>query len=478
MIQQTFAIIRNTFFESVRQPIMLVVLVIATIAIILANPLSAFTMQNDQRMLIDTGLASVFVGGALLAAFVATNVFGREIENRTALTVISKPVSRPLFILGKYIGVAIAIALGTLYMSFVFLLVEQHTVLQTVRDPLHVPVLAFGFAAGLIGLGVGIWCNYFYNTVFSSTVICVTTPLAGVAYLLSMMFKPDFTVQPISQGFRGQLWLALAGILIAILVLSAIALAASTRLGQVMTLCVTVGVFLAGMLSDWFFGRQLMKIEQGWIQRVSAADPAQLQPVLDHLDPAGVRHWVLQIFTEKADRELTAARCRAMMQVFKERQRLKVPSTSSQQPVDIAMLERQLESEALSQHELALTLAVQAADAVQPPLTRAQVAYNVDWPQTVERAKGECETINSKKTLIYPPLLRDLATRDELLARAANRTAYSIVPNFQVLWLSDSLTQGHLIPLSYVGVTALYGGLYIVASLSLATLLFQRREIG
>ena len=51
--------------------------------------------------------------------------------------------------------------------------------LQTVRDPIHQPVLVFGMGPGVLGLAVGVWCNYFYGTVFSSTVIAVTTPLAG-----------------------------------------------------------------------------------------------------------------------------------------------------------------------------------------------------------------------------------------------------------------------------------------------------------
>src|SRR5438477_3012435 len=126
MFQQTFAIIRNTFFESIRQPVMLVVLMVATLLIILSNPLSGYTMSNDQKMLIDVGLATVFISGAILASFIATSVLGNEIENRTALTVISKPVARPLFVLGKFFGVAGALALATLYMSFVFLLVEEH----------------------------------------------------------------------------------------------------------------------------------------------------------------------------------------------------------------------------------------------------------------------------------------------------------------------------------------------------------------
>jgi len=40
------------------------------------------------------------------------------------------------------------------------------------------------------------------------------------------------------------------------------------------------------------------------------------------------------------------------------------------------------------------------------------------------------------------------------------------------------VTQGHRIPPSYLARSAVYGGLYIIAALSLATMLFQRREVG
>lgn len=380
MFQQTLAIIRNTFFESVRQPIMLVVLVAATIALILSNPLAAFTMDDDQRMLIDIGLATVFLCGALLAAFIATNVLGREIDNRTALTVISKPVSRPVFVIGKYLGVAGALALGTLYMSFVFLLVEQHTVLQTVRDPIHLPVVFFSFLAGVIGLGVGVWCNYFYNRVFSSTVICVTTPLAGLAYLFSMMFRPDFSMQPIAAGFKPQLWIALIALMIAILVLAAIAVAASTRLGQVMTLCVTVGVFMLGMLSDWLCGRQIEQMHTAWRQEASA-----------------------QNLTEMIAAPQT-------------------PHIITNQGIEITTIPREI----------------------------------------------EVSTV---------PLL-DFATSSEKFEYAMYRVGYSVLPNFQVLWLSDALTQSHAIPLDYLANAALYGFLHITAALGIAVMLFQTREVG
>jgi hypothetical protein len=379
MHDQLLAIIRNTFFESIRQPIVLVVLTVVTVLLVLSNPLAAFTMDDDQRMLVDIGMATVFLCGAVLAAFVATGVLTREIENKTALTVISKPVGRPLFVLGKFLGVAGALVLSTLYMSFVFMLVELHTVLQTVRDPIHVPVIVFGVTALIIGVGSAIWCNYFYGKVFASSVICFMTPLAGLAYLFSLLFDHSFTLQPIWSDFKPQLWLGLAALMVAILVLTAIAIAASARLGQVMTLCVTLGMFLLGLMSDWLIGRPMQRIEAVWTERARAEGLT-----------------------------VTEERFRTFTLVTGETQTSSVP---------------------------------EIVEVPQVPLTQMAEGW-------------------------------------ERLEHGALWTAGAIVPNFQVLWLSDALTQGHRIPVGYVATTSLYGLLYIVVALCLAVILFQRREVG
>ncbi|MCA9291182.1 MAG: ABC transporter permease, partial [Phycisphaerales bacterium] len=267
MFEQALAIIRNTFLESIRQPVLLILMIIAILALVASNALSGYTMEDDNRMMVDLGLSSVFLLGTLGAAFIATSVLTREIENKTALTVISKPVGRPLFVIGKFLGVGAALTIATLFMGFVFMLVNLHGVQQTVRIPYHQPVLTFGLSALALGLFVGVWSNYFYNKVFASTVLCVTTPLLAIAYGLSLMFDAGWGAQSPAVAFRGDLWLAILGLLTAILVLTAIAIAASTRLGQVMTLSVTVGVFLIGMLSDAMFGAPAHRIEQTWLDR-------------------------------------------------------------------------------------------------------------------------------------------------------------------------------------------------------------------
>ncbi len=378
MLGQTLAIIRNTFFESIRQPIMLVVLAAATLALVFSNLLAAFTMEDDQRMMIDLGLSTVFICGALLAAFIATNVLNREIENLTALTVISKPVSRPLFVLGKYLGVAAALVLATAYLAFIFMLVELHGVRQTVRDPHHLPVLLLGPAAVLTGLTVGGWCNYFYGRVFSSTVIILTTPLVGLAYFLCLMFDHDFSLRPLSAAFKGQLWLALAAVTMAILVLTSVAIAVSTRLGQVMTLCTTLGFFLLGMLSDWFFGGRLLRIHDLWLDRAAA--------------------------------------------------------------------------EGLTQ--------------------------TIQETHVIRLVSGEVRETVVDRVVATVPLSRMAEGMAERIEHAFYSIAYAIVPNFQVFWLSDAVTQDHVIPGDYVALTLLYGPLQILAALCLAVILFQRREVG
>ena len=379
MFQQLFAIARNTFFESIRQPIMLVILVAAMVLIVLSNPLSAFTMDENQRMLIDIGLATVFLAGAVLAAFIATNVLGREIENRTALTVISKPVNRPIFVIGKFIGVTAAMVLVGFCMTFTFMLVELHSVIETVRDPVHLPVVVFGVGGLLLGVAAAAWCNYFYGTVFSSSVICFVTPLLFFAYLLSLNFGPEFDSQPFLRGFKDQIWLAVIGIMTAIVVLCAIAVAVSTRLGQLMTLVTTVGLFILGLLSDWIFGRNISRIEDNWLTL------ARNQGMVKQEETTRIMRW-------------------ASGEIEESTKIIDVPT--------VPLMEV-------------------------PGVTGAEIAeWTFSW------------------------------------------VGYSMLPNFQILWLSDALTQNLIIPGGYLLESVIYGTLYSVAILGVGIFLFQRREIG
>src|SRR5262249_16331334 len=124
MFSQILTIGRNTFLESVRQPIYFILIALSGVCQIFTTWTASYSMgltesaevSGDAKMQLDLSMATVFVMGMLLAAFLATAVISKEIERKTVLTVVSKPVSRTVVVLGKYLGVAGAIVIAVLTM--------------------------------------------------------------------------------------------------------------------------------------------------------------------------------------------------------------------------------------------------------------------------------------------------------------------------------------------------------------------------
>src|SRR3972149_4451287 len=113
-----WSICRNSFVQTIRQPIFSVLILVTCAVLVVDLPLSGWTMgigatsyeKTDQILMENLGLSTLLVSGLLVAAFSAASVLTREIEDNTALTVISKPVPRPVFVLGRFAGVTAAVA--------------------------------------------------------------------------------------------------------------------------------------------------------------------------------------------------------------------------------------------------------------------------------------------------------------------------------------------------------------------------------
>ena len=253
------AIARNGFLESIRQPVFIVLVVVGILALVLNVNLAAFTLEDDNKLLIDLGLSTLFLTGLLLAAFTATSVLANEIDNKTVLTVVSKPVSRPAFVIGKYLGVAAALAVGYWVLAAVFLLAVRHRVQLSVRmdDTFDMPVLVFGLLFGGIavlfaGLANSLYRRPFPSMFVGSLAVAMTAALGAVACI-----SREWQFQSPLVEWQPQLMIALGLVFQAILVLAAVAIAASTRLGQVMTLMVCLGTFFVGLVSEYFLGTSL-----------------------------------------------------------------------------------------------------------------------------------------------------------------------------------------------------------------------------
>ncbi len=102
---RTGSIARATLKEAIRQPVFILLAILGVIIGIANYYLPFFSLGDDTKMFIDCGLATTQICALILAVWTASLSVAEEIEGKTAITLLSKPVTRREFILGKYFGI-------------------------------------------------------------------------------------------------------------------------------------------------------------------------------------------------------------------------------------------------------------------------------------------------------------------------------------------------------------------------------------
>lgn len=103
----------NTFRETVREKVLYNLLFFALLMIGSSVLLSTLTIGEQSKIIMDIGLASINIFGILIAIFVGIGLVSKEIEKKTIYTIISKPIYRYQFLLGKYLGLLITLFVNT-----------------------------------------------------------------------------------------------------------------------------------------------------------------------------------------------------------------------------------------------------------------------------------------------------------------------------------------------------------------------------
>jgi ABC-type transport system involved in multi-copper enzyme maturation permease subunit len=117
---KALTIARATALQAIRQPAFLVLAAFGAMLLVVSIFLSYFTFGEDIKMYKDTGLTAITFAGLLLALLTSSSAVAEEIEGKTAVTLLSKPVNRREFIVGKFLGIELAVlalfvVLGTLF---------------------------------------------------------------------------------------------------------------------------------------------------------------------------------------------------------------------------------------------------------------------------------------------------------------------------------------------------------------------------
>ena len=110
-LRRVLAVAGNTFLEAVRQKVFAVLLLFGLVMVGGANYFTEFSYQEQFKFLKDLGYASIGLTGLLIGLLGAAQLIPGEIEKRTILTALCRPLRRWEFIWGKYLGLLCLLSL-------------------------------------------------------------------------------------------------------------------------------------------------------------------------------------------------------------------------------------------------------------------------------------------------------------------------------------------------------------------------------
>jgi len=121
------------FKESVRDRVPYSMVAFAVLLIAASYLISQLTAGQDMKILKDLGLASISTFGLLIAVFIGINLVSKEVERRSVFAVLAKPLSRGQFILGKYFGLVLTLAVNLSVMTLAFYAVLFYVDISTIE---------------------------------------------------------------------------------------------------------------------------------------------------------------------------------------------------------------------------------------------------------------------------------------------------------------------------------------------------------
>lgn len=165
------AIALNTFREAIRDRILYVIFFFAAVCFLFSRILALLTVGDQVKIITDVGLAALSFFGALMAILVGTGLVYKEIDKKTLYTLLSKPIHRYQFLLGKYFGMILTLFVMLFLMTVLFLIL---LFFHTFKLEWQI------FAAVFL-----IFCELCLITAVAILFSCFSTPILSSIYTLS-----------------------------------------------------------------------------------------------------------------------------------------------------------------------------------------------------------------------------------------------------------------------------------------------------
>lgn len=136
-------IAKNTFRELARNKMLYLILFFGVILIVFSLVLAALSLGQTEKIVSDFGLAMIEMFGLLSVIFIGSQILFKEIEGKTIYLILSKPIARWEFILGKFFGFSLILACIFVFQGILFGAVTWYS--GTPWTPLFLAAIAFSY---------------------------------------------------------------------------------------------------------------------------------------------------------------------------------------------------------------------------------------------------------------------------------------------------------------------------------------------
>ncbi len=177
------AVAFTTGKEAASQPLFYLTMAAGCFLLLLFIFTPYFTFGEDVKVYKDAGLQLIMILSIIVALWTASVSVAEEIEGRTALTVLSKPISRPQFVLGKYLGIVGPVSLMFVLLGSLFLICISYKVMYDARESSNAYVVWQDCHLEVVRMVPGLVLAFMETIVLAAISVAISTRLSLLANL-------------------------------------------------------------------------------------------------------------------------------------------------------------------------------------------------------------------------------------------------------------------------------------------------------
>lgn len=204
MIRRVWTIARLTLLEAFRQRFLTVIILLGVAMMAGARTLGTFDFGSSElKFTADLGFGAITFFGTILAVAMTAQLFFAELENRTALTLLARPVRRAEFVTGKYLGIVLALFAFAAVMTVILLTIlwwrgaglgGSETVQRPRLDAVGLVGLILGLKLALTAAIALFFCSFGRTQLFSMIMAFLAVLICHLQYLAQDVWREGESV--------------------------------------------------------------------------------------------------------------------------------------------------------------------------------------------------------------------------------------------------------------------------------------------